>query len=174
MKPQDTRETNARLLPCLCVTGAVTHRTSPGASARKPRRNRTVSCSDTFILVVRLAAGQFPDGGQAKCKQRSASKVASEHAMRSNVSARRHHTCSNTSASRHHTGSNTSASMHRACSSMSASKRARLRGSTQEAATRARGGIAHEAARAQVCITHAGARAQVSTTHAATRAQVKL
>ena len=31
MKSQDRRETNARLLPCLCVPGGFSHRTSPGA-----------------------------------------------------------------------------------------------------------------------------------------------
>ena len=33
MNSQGTRETNARLLPCLCVPGVCSHRTSPGAQA---------------------------------------------------------------------------------------------------------------------------------------------
>ena len=57
MKSQDTRETNARLLPCLCVPGVFSHRTSPGASTRKSNRNRILSDSDSFILVVRFGAG---------------------------------------------------------------------------------------------------------------------
>ena len=52
MKSQDTRETHARLLPCLCVPGVFSHRTSPGASTRKSNRNRILSDSDSFILVV--------------------------------------------------------------------------------------------------------------------------
>ena len=91
MKSQDTRETNARLLPCLCVPGVFSHRTSPRASTRKSNRNRILSDSDSFILVVRFAACQFPDDGQVKCKHRNATKVASEHATRSNTSASRHH-----------------------------------------------------------------------------------
>ena len=48
MKSQGTRETNARLLPCLCVPGVVSHRTSPGAPTRKSNRNRILSDSDSF------------------------------------------------------------------------------------------------------------------------------
>ena len=58
MKSQGTRGTNARLLPCLCVPGVFSHRTSPGASIRKSNRNRILSDSDSFILVVRFAAGR--------------------------------------------------------------------------------------------------------------------
>ena len=57
MKSQGTRESNARLLPCLCVPGVFSHRTSPGASTRKSNRNRILSDSDSFILVVRFGAG---------------------------------------------------------------------------------------------------------------------
>ena len=57
MKSQSTRGTNARLLPCLCVPGVFSHRTSPGASARKSNRKSIVSDSDSFILVVRFGAG---------------------------------------------------------------------------------------------------------------------
>ena len=59
MKSQDTRETNARLLPCLCVPGVFSHRTSPRASTRKSNRNRILSDSDSFILVVRFGGGRF-------------------------------------------------------------------------------------------------------------------
>ena len=57
MKSQDKRESNARLLPCLCVPGAFSHRASPRASARKSNRNMILSDSDSFILVVRFGAG---------------------------------------------------------------------------------------------------------------------
>ena len=46
MKSQGTRETNARLLPCLCVPGVFSHRTSLGASTRKSNRNRRLSVMD--------------------------------------------------------------------------------------------------------------------------------
>ena len=45
MKSQATRDTYARLLPCLCVPGVFSHRTSPGASTRKSNRNRILSAS---------------------------------------------------------------------------------------------------------------------------------
>ena len=51
-KSPGTRGTNARLLPCLCVPGVISHRTSPGDSTRKSNRNRILSDSDSFILVV--------------------------------------------------------------------------------------------------------------------------
>ena len=92
MKSQDTRETNARLLSCLCVPGVFSHRTSPGDSTRKSNRNMVLSDSDSFILVVRFAAGQLPFDGQVKCTHRNASKVVSVHAKCSNTSAGRHHT----------------------------------------------------------------------------------
>ena len=52
MVSEDKRENDARLLPCLCVPGVFSHRTSPGASTRKSNRNRILSDSDSFILVV--------------------------------------------------------------------------------------------------------------------------
>ena len=43
MKSHDKRENSARLLPCLCVPGVFSHRTSPRASTRKSNRNRILS-----------------------------------------------------------------------------------------------------------------------------------
>ena len=136
MKSKGKRESNARLLPCLCVPRVFSHRTSPGASTRKSNRNRILSDSDSFILVVRFAAGRArPRASMQSAATRA--QVGTKHAAaRAQVNEqgceraskvqqherKTHHTGSNTSASKHHPCKNTSASKQHTCSNTSASK----------------------------------------------------